>query len=69
MCATMGWLALPAQALQSDFEEQISVTSNKQIAEIAKNEITFLENVVIIQGTILINADKVFIKQQPDGQL
>lgn len=69
MCATMGWFALPAHALQSDFEEQISVTSNKQIAEIAKNEITFLEKVVITQGTILINADKVFIKQQPDGQL
>lgn len=56
-------------ALQSDFQEQISVTSSKQIAEIAKNEITFSGDVVIKQGTILIQADKVFIKQQKDGQL
>ncbi len=58
-----------AFAINKDFKEPISVNSNKQIAEIAKNEITFLENVVITQGSLLIKADKVVIKQDEKGQL
>ena len=58
-----------AQAVQSDFSKPISVDSNKQIAELAKNKITFLDNVVIIQGSIEIHADKVEILRTDTGEV
>ncbi len=58
-----------ASAKQSDFKEPINVTSNKQVAELSDNKVTFLEDVVITQGTILIHADKVVVTRDASGEV
>lgn len=51
--------AFAVQAKQSDYKEKIYVDSLRQQAELASNKITFLDDVIITQGTIKITADKV----------
>lgn len=58
-----------AYAKQSDFKEAISINSGKQIAELSTNKITFLDHVIINQGTIKITADKVEILRNEKGQI
>ena len=58
-----------AYARQSDFKEAISINSGKQIAELSTNKITFLDHVIINQGTIKITADKVEIIRNEKGQI
>ncbi|MGL5031314.1 MAG: lipopolysaccharide transport periplasmic protein LptA [Aeromonas sp.] len=48
-------------AKESDLTEKVYVDAAKQVAEMQDNRITFEQNVVITQGTIKINADKVVV--------
>lgn len=52
-------LSSPLLAKQTDYQQKIFVDSNRQQAELADNKVTFLDNVIITQGTIKITADKV----------
>ena len=56
-------------ALESDYSKPINVDSMKQTADLATNQITFLNDVVITQGTIQINADKVVILRNKEGNV
>ncbi len=56
-------------ALESDFSKPINVTSNRQVAELGKNTITFDENVIITQGTIRITADKLVVNRNNKGEI
>ena len=57
-------LALPAVAKQTDYQEKIYVDSNRQLAELGQNKVSFLDEVVITQGTIKITADKVEVMRK-----
>ena len=48
-------------ALESDADQPIHVSSNSQHAKMKENTIVFLENVVLIQGSIKISADKLTV--------
>ena len=54
-----GLLALPELARQSDYQQPISVDSKRQLAELDQNKVSFLDEVIITQGTIRISADRV----------
>lgn len=56
-------------ALESDYSKPVVVESDKQTAELDKDKITFIDNVVITQGTIKITANKVEIFRGKNGQI
>lgn len=58
-----------AFALQSDFKEQIFIDSDQQMADLSENQATFLNDVIIRQGTIEIHADKVIVEREKTGEL
>lgn len=51
----------PLFALTSDSQQPINVVSNKQTLDLEKNLVTFSDHVVITQGSMKINANKVII--------
>ncbi|WP_026297696.1 lipopolysaccharide transport periplasmic protein LptA [Succinimonas amylolytica] len=65
----VAFISSNAYSKQSDFKEPISVNSDRQIAELAENRVTFMDNVVITQGTIKIKADKVVVTRLPAGDV
>ncbi|OBX08690.1 ABC transporter substrate-binding protein [Gallibacterium salpingitidis] len=50
-----------AVALTGDSEQPINIESNNQSLDLTSNVVTFTDNVVITQGSVKINADKVII--------
>lgn len=48
---------------KQDFQEPVHISSGKQEIKLDHNTLVFYENVKINQGTIIIHADKVIIKQ------
>lgn len=62
-------LSLNSYALKSDFSKAINVVSNEQIAELSNNKVTFLGNVEVTQGSMIIKADKIEIKRGNDNKL
>lgn len=52
-------LTLPALAKESDYQQPVEVDSVRQLAELNANRVTFSEDVIITQGSIRIQADKV----------
>ena len=53
--------ASPLFALKNDSQQPINVVSNKQTLDLEHNLVTFSDNVVITQGSMKINANKVII--------
>jgi lipopolysaccharide export system protein LptA len=56
-----------AQAKESDYQQPVTVDSVSQQAELNENKVTFLTDVKITQGTILIHADKVVVLRKEQG--
>ncbi|WP_315505714.1 lipopolysaccharide transport periplasmic protein LptA [Pasteurella multocida] len=59
--------ALPAFALKSDTKQPINVVSDNQSLDMDNSVVTFTDNVVITQGSILIKASKVIITRPPEN--
>ncbi|XTZ38882.1 lipopolysaccharide ABC transporter substrate-binding protein LptA [Salmonella enterica] len=59
--------SLPALAVTGDTEQPIHIDSDQQSLDMAGNVVTFTGNVVLTQGTIKINADKVVVTR-PGGE-
>ncbi len=55
------------QAKESDYQQPIVVDSVTQQAELNENKVTFLQDVVITQGTIIIHANKVIVLRHEKG--
>ena len=53
--------SLPALAVTGDTEQPIHIESDTQSLDMQGNVVTFTGNVVMTQGTIKINADKVVV--------
>ncbi|WP_253381680.1 lipopolysaccharide ABC transporter substrate-binding protein LptA [unidentified bacterial endosymbiont] len=59
--------SLPALAVTGDTEQPIHIESDAQSLDMQGNVVTFTGNVVMTQGTIKINADKVVVTR-PGGE-
>lgn len=59
--------SLPALAVTGDTDQPIHFDSVQQSLDMQTNVVTFTGNVVVTQGTIKINADKVVVTR-PNGQ-
>ena len=59
--------SLPALAVTGDTEQPIHIESDTQSLDMQGNVVTFTGNVVMTQGTIKINADKVVVTR-PGGE-
>lgn len=53
--------SISAQALESDYDQPINVSSVSQHAQMKSNTITFKEDVLLTQGTIKITANKLTV--------
>ena len=58
--------SLPAMALTGDTDQPIHIESDQQSLDMQGNVVTFTGNVVVTQGTIKINADKVVVTRPAD---
>ncbi len=58
--------SLPVFAVTGDTDQPVKVDSVKQTLDVEANTITFIDDVIIKQGTIEIKADKVVVTR-PDG--
>ena len=59
--------SLPALALTGDTDQPIHIESDQQSLDMQGNVVTFTGNVVMTQGSIKINADKVVVTR-PGGE-
>ncbi len=53
--------SIPAFAVTGDTDQPIHIESDQQSLDMQGNVVTFTGNVIVTQGTIKINADKVVI--------
>ena len=60
-------LSLPANAEQADREKPIRYSANNLDGNEAEHSVLLAGKVEILQGTIVIKADRVVLRQQPDG--
>ena len=58
--------SLPALAKTGDTDQPIHIESDQQSLDMQGNIVTFTGNVVVTQGTIKINADKVVVTRPAD---
>lgn len=68
-CLAAAWLAwLPAHAEKADRNKQMVVEADKPgSVDLQRQVVVFNGNVVISQGTLVMRADRVEIKESPDG--
>lgn len=59
--------SLPALALTGDTDQPIHIESDQQSLDMQGNVATFTGNVIVTQGSIKINADKVVVTR-PGGE-
>lgn len=60
-------VSIPALALTGDTDQPIHIDSDQQSLDMQGNVVTFTGNVIVTQGSIKVNADKVVVTR-PDGQ-
>ena len=60
--------SLPAMALTGDTNQPIHIESDQQSLDMQGNVVTFTGNVVVTQGSIKINADKVVVTRPANQQ-
>jgi len=61
-------LGVPAQAEKADRTKPLNVAADRQgTFDLLKQVVVFSGNVIITKGTIVIKADRVEVREQPDG--
>lgn len=65
--ATLVMTSFSVFALKDDSSQPINIVSDNQSLDMENSLVTFTDNVVITQGSILIKANKVIIKRPPEG--
>ena len=60
-------VSLSASALKDDTNQPINIVSDNQSLDMENSVVTFTDNVVITQGSILIKANKVVITRPPEN--
>ena len=67
LLTTLAITSFSALALKNDTNQPINIISDNQSLDMEKSIVTFTNNVVITQGSILIKAEKVIITRPPEG--
>ena len=67
LAAALMLASFSASALKDDTNQPINIVSDNQALDMENSVVTFTDNVVITQGSILIKADKVVITRPPEG--
>jgi len=65
--AVLALAAGPAPAERSDRDKPVTIESNSMIADEAKKLATFEGKVVLTQGSLIIRAERIVIRQDSDG--
>ena len=60
-------LVLPAHAEKGDREQPVTLEADRVEIDDAKKEAIFHGNVTLTQGTLMIKADRIIVKQDADG--
>jgi len=60
-------LALPARAEKADRDKPTKIESDRMTSDDARRVTIFDGNVVVTQGTIAVRADRIVVRQDPDG--
>lgn len=68
LTATLLLASLHVWALQDDTNQPINIVSDNQSLDLEHNVVTFTDNVVITQGSIIIKAQKVVITRPQDSK-
>ncbi|MDY4593455.1 MAG: lipopolysaccharide transport periplasmic protein LptA [[Pasteurella] aerogenes] len=66
LLTTLMMTSVSAFALKDDTNKPINIESDNQSLDMENSVVTFTNNVVITQGSILIKAQKVVIKRPPE---
>ena len=66
LLTTLMMTSISAFALKDDTNQPINIVSDNQALDMEKSVVTFTDNVVITQGSILIKASKVVITRPPE---
>ena len=66
LLTTLMMTSVSAFALKDDTNKPINIESDNQSLNMENSVVTFTDNVVITQGSILIKAQKVVIKRPPE---
>jgi len=61
------FLAAPAAAEQADSAKPIQIEANRMRADDARRTNTFEGNVIVTRGTLRIQADRIVVRQDKDG--
>lgn len=67
LTAAMMITSISAFALKDDTNQPINIVSDNQSLDMENSVVTFTDNVVITQGSILIKAQKVVITRAPEN--
>ncbi|MDG6895733.1 lipopolysaccharide transport periplasmic protein LptA [Volucribacter amazonae] len=68
LTASLLLASLSAWALKDDTNQPINIVSDNQSLDLEHNVVTFTDNVVITQGSIVIKAQKVVITRPQDSK-
>ncbi|OOF87987.1 lipopolysaccharide transport periplasmic protein LptA [Rodentibacter ratti] len=67
LTTTLAMASFSAFALKDDTNQPINIVSDNQSLDMENSVVTFTDNVVITQGSILIKANKVVITRPPEN--
>jgi lipopolysaccharide export system protein LptA len=67
LAAVVLLFALPALAEQADSAKPTQIEANKMSADDARRTNTFEGNVIVTRGTLRIQADRIVVRQDKDG--
>ena len=67
LCVALTCLALPSLAEKADRDKPVNIESDRMTADDAKKTATFEGKVVLSQGTLVIRADRIVVRQDNDG--
>ncbi|MCC4264914.1 lipopolysaccharide transport periplasmic protein LptA [Oceanimonas baumannii] len=56
-----------AQAKDSDFRQPVTIDAGRQLVELAENKVTFIDNVVVKQGSIDVRASELVVIRNERG--
>lgn len=63
----LSWSCAPARAEKADREKPVNIESDRMNADDARKEAVFVGNVVLTQGTLVIRAERLTVRQDAQG--
>jgi lipopolysaccharide export system protein LptA len=63
----LAWASSPAGAEMSDRDKPVNIEADRLSLDDKKKESVFEGNVTLTQGTLMLRADRVVVRQDPDG--